>query len=244
MIQNSIFTFEKFKAFPNLVHGIGTTALPGMRTGNDKHITDVFPLVDILQIDHINIVGMRQTHSDHVKSVTEKDKGILLANTDGILTDEKNVFLFGGFADCVPLLFYDPKTELIGIAHSGWKGTLSGIAEKMVVQMIEHGANAKDILVGIGPSIRDCCYMVEQDRSDMFTKTFIQPKETYITKRDEKTFLSLQNLIVAQLQTVGVPLKHIENSGICTYDSQQFFSYRRLKNKNDLQTFAALIGRI
>jgi YfiH family protein len=103
--------------------------------------------------------------------VTEQDRGTdghlrpsLYNDVDGLITNTPGLLLAAFFADCVPLLFWDPIHQAIGLAHAGWRGTAGRIGEKVVSQMREaFGTQPKALRVGIGPSICKACYEVGED---------------------------------------------------------------------------------
>lgn len=242
MITNTIFMFEQFAHLPNLIHGISTITIGDMKSGDKKTVEAIAPFAHALQIPLDHIVGMGQVHGKHVQEVSAVHGGMILDATDGLWTKENNVFVYGTFADCVPLLFYDRKTNMAGVAHAGWKGTLAGVAERLVLALIENGANTRDVLVGIGPSIRDCCYAIAAERAEQFAQNYSFPQSDYLTERDGTIYLSLQNVLTKQFLALGVQADHIEDAGICTHDSDDFFSYRKQNKPNNYKTFAALIG--
>ncbi|XP_065437288.1 purine nucleoside phosphorylase LACC1-like isoform X2 [Chrysemys picta bellii] len=88
---------------------------------------------------------------------------------DGIVTNQKDVTIAAPSADCIPVLFADPVKKACGAAHSGWKGTLLGVAMATVNAMItEYGCNVKDILVVLGPSVGPCCFTLPQESAKEF----------------------------------------------------------------------------
>jgi YfiH family protein len=107
-----------------------------------------------------SFVTTDQTHTTNIRVVGKEDagKGVTISrdytDTDGLITDQKGLILSCFFADCVPLYFVDVKKKVIGLAHSGWRGTVEGMGACMVKRMVEEfGCNPTDILAGIGASI-------------------------------------------------------------------------------------------
>jgi YfiH family protein len=88
---------------------------------------------------------------------------------DILFTDNPEVSLFMRFADCVPLLFHDPKKNVIGIAHAGWMGTLQGVAGTAIQR---HAGTLRlepaDVVAGIGPSIGVDHYEVGEEVAAKF----------------------------------------------------------------------------
>jgi len=87
----------------------------------------------------------------------------VIAGADGLFTDKPGILLVSFYADCVPLYFLDPASRAIGLAHAGWKGTVSRIAAEMVDALARHyGSDPRELLVAMGPSIGGCCYEVDE----------------------------------------------------------------------------------
>lgn len=126
-----------------------------------------------------DMVCSDQTHTDHIRVVTAKDRGKGVVrpkdyrDVDGLITQERGVVLCTFFADCVPLFFVDPARKAIGLAHSGWRGTAQKIGKKMVEEMGKaFGSKPEDIHAAIGPSICQDCYEVSEDVIKEFRKAF------------------------------------------------------------------------
>ncbi|MDP2671566.1 MAG: peptidoglycan editing factor PgeF [bacterium] len=185
----------------------------------DFHSTLAFR--DIAEKD---IVAMDQVHGDRVVWVGKKDKGSQIDSADGLLAAEREVFLAVQVADCVPVLYFDPTTKVVAMAHAGWRGVKSGVAAKVVKELNCEGIAPDRLLVSFGPSARSCCYEVKEELAKDFEKQF--GKEV-IKKRDGKLFLSLQECLTKQLLAEGIKEKNIFDSGICTiHNSDKFHSFR------------------
>ena len=150
---------------------------------------------------------------------------------DILFTDNPEVSLFMRFADCVPLLFHDPKKNVIGISHAGWMGTVKGVAEVSVQAMQErYGSNPQDIVVGIGPSISADHYEVGEEVAAQFREKYGRDSEQVVQVRDEKIYLDLWAANALQLQKMGV--EHIRISGLCTAcHLEDWYSHRAEKGK-------------
>ncbi len=144
---------------------------------------------------------------------------------DAMITNVPNVALTILTADCVPILLYDPIRQAVGAVHAGWQGSRLNIATKTVRKMEEsYGSDPADILVGIGPSIRGCCYEVGTDVAEHF----ISYSGTVEDKKDGKYLLDLKLVNSLQLRDAGVLERNIEISPYCTScDNDKFFSYRK-----------------
>lgn len=188
-----------------------------------------------------------QTHGAEIAAVREADRGrgqkdrtSAFQATDGLLTDVPGVFLTSFYADCVPLYFYDPVHQVVGLAHAGWKGTVAQIAAAMVSKMETiYGSHAQDIIAAIGPSIGDCCYEVddyvmehvhrlEGDLSKL-TETASTVELYRTSDTDEnKYMLNLKEMNRRIMIKAGILPTHIECTSWCTSCNQDlFFSYRK-----------------
>ena len=182
------------------------------------------------------IVRPCQTHSSNVYVVTEPDLEdapyLELEDTDALVTDLKGVTLTSLHGDCIPVWAYDPKRRVIGLAHSGWKGTADCIAAELIYAMTEeYSCNTEDIHVYIGPGIGFCCFEVEQDVVDVFLDNMPWSEEYMLNRKNGKYAIDLKGIIAEQVQIEGVPEENVEISGECTCcQPEKFWSYRRDKD--------------
>jgi polyphenol oxidase len=160
---------------------------------------------------------------------------------DGLVTAEPGLYLFMTFADCVPVLFYDPVRQVAGLVHAGWKGTVSGAArEALRTAMANFGSRPEDVLVGIGPSIGPCCYEVGSEVADAASAAF-PGCDGLLAEADGSRRLDLWRANAHQLVEMGVPEEQIEVAGLCTScRTDLFFSHRREKGKTG--RIGAVIG--
>ena len=159
---------------------------------------------------------------------------------DILFTDNPNVSLFMRFADCVPLLFHDPKKGVVGIAHAGWMGTVKGVAEASIKGMqARYGSDPADVVVGIGPSISVDQYEVGEEVAAQFREKYGADSDRILQMRNGKIHLDLWTANVIQLQNMGV--EQIQVSGLCTASHlDDWFSHRAEKGKTG--RFGALLA--
>lgn len=178
-------------------------------------------------------VVSEQVHGNKVQLVTASDKGkgaastaSALKNTDGILTKEKGLLLTAFYADCIPLFFYDPEAEIIGIAHAGWKGTVKEIAKEMVTQFEKNGSIRENILVTIGPGISPEHYEVDEYVASQIATDV---REKVLTDKGGGHYsLDLKELNREILLHCGILRHNIDITNYCTYrEHDLFFSHRR-----------------
>ena len=187
-----------------------------------------------------NLCTCEQVHSSNIMQVTAVDAGRgaisyedAIKATDALITNVKNVPLMLFFADCTPILFFDPEHQAIGISHAGWKGTVHKIAQKTVQAMQSaFQTDPKNCLVGIGPSIGPCCYEVGVDVQLQFRKAFPNDVNTILIPFQEKWKLDLWAANRIQLEEVGISKENIDMAHTCTAcNSDVFFSYRADQGK-------------
>ncbi|TBR18417.1 peptidoglycan editing factor PgeF [bacterium] len=181
-----------------------------------------------LGIDCLNLVCTRQTHGTNIRRVYSAHKGSgalskdgALEDTDGLITNERNVALSIFTADCLAASLYDPVSKAIGLIHAGWRGTKDGILVKAIKLMQgEFGSQAADMYLNFSPAIKSCCYEVGEEFRDFF------PSE--VINRDGKFYLDIAQVNRSQAVNCGVNPKNISDPGICTKClAQDCFSYRR-----------------
>lgn len=157
-----------------------------------------------------------------------------IKDCDGFYTNETNLLLTLCYADCVPLYFYAPSHQLIGIAHAGWRGSVKDIGGRLVKAWIEQeGVKCDEIYAAIGPSISSCCYVVDDQVITLIDNIIADetPKPYSATSKDLYS-LDLKRLNQLLLLQAGIPIDQIVVSHYCTScEEQLFFSHRRDKGK-------------
>lgn len=245
-------------AFSTRIGGVSTGVCSSMNlsfTREDDTRENVLEnykrMADALGVDISSFVLTYQTHSTNIRRVTTADyqKGIFLErdykDIDGFVTDEPGITLVTFFADCIPLYFVDPIRKAIGLAHSGWKGTLHGMARKMVERMQkEFGSNPSDIVAAIGPGICRECYEISMDVADCFLQHY--PKEEaaaiFSDFHGNHCQLDLWKANEILLLNAGILPEHVNVSNICTRcNSDLLFSHRVMgERRGNLAAFLAL----
>ena len=244
-------TFSHMSKYDNLIHAF-TTRYGGVSEGCFESLnfgfvkgdklenihTNFNILAETLNIKVENMVRSQQEHTNSILYVTEKDrgKGVIKArdfdSIDGLITDRPDVAIITSHADCTPLFFYDYEKNIIGLAHSGWRGTASKIGQEMVNKFSkDFYSNPKHILVGIGPSIGPCCFEVDKDVYEIFANQDKRYKK-YINKIDLKYHIDLWSINKLILKDNGIIEKNIVSADICTKcNINTYFSHRGQKGK-------------
>jgi YfiH family protein len=225
-----------------LVHGFlgrrgGKSAGPyaslnlSFRVGDDPQVVkdNLCDAKKAVGLHELRVVTMKQVHGDRIIEV--KDRALKEAGeADGMIAAEKGIFLGVLTADCVPILFSVPGDgKLAAVAHAGWRGTLAGIAAKMVNTLKEqYGVVPDSIAAALGPTIGPCCYEIGPDVSTPMVAKWGGAAANSLRRADGKTFLDLKSLNRRILENAGIPARQIFEIGPCTScAAEEFFSYRR-----------------
>lgn len=246
-------SFEKLEEIPFVRH-MFTTRGGGVSTGEYESLNLSFTRGDdaaaveenfrrvaaAMGTDFSHIVTSDQTHTTTIRRVTAADmgKGILYkrdySDVDGLITNEAGILLATFYADCVPLYFVDTKRHAIGLSHSGWRGTVAGMAQSTIRQMQQcFDTDPKDLHCAIGPSICCDCYEVDKDVADAFKKAFPETYDRILEKKaNGKYQLDLWESNRILLQRAGVPENQIYVTDICTCcNASELFSHRASKGR-------------
>ncbi len=217
----------------------------------EKALTSYKKICNCLGENYINVVKTNQEHTNNVQIIDKKINNDFMdinleqySNTDGLITNKKNLILSTTNADCILMLFFDPITKTIANIHSGWKGTLQRISIKTVEKMQkEFKCNVQDIICCICPSIRKCHFEVDKDVKEMFEKEFddiqISQSVDIMEKQKNKEKWNIDTVLINRiiLNKKGLRDKNIIDSGICSVcNSNLIHSYRVEKQGYGLST--------
>lgn len=220
---------EVFPQFEKAVGFFATKA--GASKGYPYNRKDVF---DEVGLKGIITVWPKQIHEDHIAVIDSRpQESIRIPDTDGLITNLKNVLLTTVHADCLPVYFFDPVKEVIGLVHAGWRGTAAAIAYKATEKMTEtFGCEKSDIHAYIGPGISRCCFETGKEVYDKFRETGFFT-ERMADKRingngEQKYYIDLKSINRRQLESAGIKPENIQQSSHCTCcEPELFCSYRR-----------------
>lgn len=257
MRQNAVIVEEdgarlEYLTFPLLeqtgvVKHLFTTRLGGVSRGEFSAMNLSFTRGDREEDVHANyrriakvlgcepgdMTASHQTHTTNIRRVTQDDKGKGIVrerdyeDVDGMITNEPGIVLVTYYADCVPLYFVDPVHRAVGLAHSGWRGTVGRMGECMVRAMeVNFGSRAEELYAAIGPSICRDCYEVSGEVAlqfqEMLGDSVLSPG-----KKPGKYQLDLWLSNQMILEQAGIPKERIAVTDICTcHNSEYLFSHR------------------
>jgi YfiH family protein len=184
-----------------------------------------------LGVEPRRLLTAYQTHSPNVVVAEAPWTTENRPQADAIVTRMRALAIGVTTADCGPVLFAEPRAGVIGAAHAGWRGALTGVIEATIAAMERLGAAQRQIRAAIGPMIRQGNYEVGPDLVERFraedpaSSRFFRP-----ARRDRHAMFDLAGYIAARLKRAGI--SEVEDVGLCTYaDPEQFFSYRRTTHR-------------
>lgn len=189
-------------------------------------------LIKDLNIDNYYI--LKQIHSNKVFDITNIPKNY---EGDGLITNKSNIALVTKSKDCNSIFIIDTKNKIIGNIHSGWKGTLKSIITITINKMKEkYNSVPKDIKIVFNPSIRECCFEVDNDVYDLFIKKY--KDKSYYKKISNKYHINLVKIIKDDAKKLGIKEENIIDNNICTLCNRKLFNSHR---NNDIELNYALI---
>lgn len=181
--------------------------------------------------DHL--LTCRQVHSPDIAYVTKPWSEAARPAADAMVTDHAGIALGILTADCVPVLFADETAGVIGAAHAGWRGAISGVLEATVTMMQGLGASPARMVAALGPCIWQDSYEVSPDfpppflADDPSALQFFKPAP----KPDHHLF-DLPGWVAHRLRKIGIT--QLSLSSADTYsDPGRFYSFRRATHRQE-----------
>ncbi len=173
-----------------------------------------------------------QIHSPDAVVVSTPWEAASRPRADAIVTRAEKLAIGVTAADCGPILFVDPNARVVGAAHAGWKGALTGILESTVDTMEQLGAERTGIVAAIGPLIRQHSYEVGGEFVERFIEADAENSLFFIpSARAGHAMFDLAGFIRMRLENAGVLM--IDDLGVDTYSDERFYSYRRSVHRSE-----------
>ena len=234
------YTFTSLDTFPRLRHAVftrhgGVSPPPwnslnlGWSVGDDPaRVEENYQRVArFLGVEREDLTTTWQVHGNRILVADEAHRGGSLGKADGLITQTPGIPLLQRYADCTPILVYDPIHHAVGIGHAGWRGVVARTAEALVQAMTQtFGSQPSEMVAGVGPAIGPCCYEVGPEvlaairDSQRDADALIRPSH-----RSGHGYLDLWEANARQLRDAGV--NRVEVAGLCTAcHTDQFFSHR------------------
>lgn len=250
--HRNLLLFDHFGREEKIVH-FSTTRTGGVSNGpfssfNMGNYSDDDPLkirenrLTLARLFFMELAHFITPHQTHGTNVLTVDKAFLeldnaaaieaLYGVDATITQEKGIFLCATTADCVPLILFDKKNEVIAAVHAGWRGTVGRIVEKTLLKMQQQfGSAPGDMIAGIGPAICIDHYQVGAEVTDLFLQSGFDLSDSTVSYRNNlnaRYHLNLSEINRRELLRLGMSESAIEQCNLCTFEKQNlFFSARR-----------------
>lgn len=198
---------------------------------NKKVIKDVEDLLFEMNEEPSMIYSAFQDHTDHVEVPSMEDTvkfayGRIILNTDAMVTNEKNVALLIKFADCTPIILFDPVKKVQAAIHSGWRGTCREIGAKTVEKMEStFGCRRENICAYIGPTISVKDYEVGEEVYEAFKK-FTNRDSFFEKKQAGKYLLNMKEANLDVLLRAGIKEENMEVEIETTFGNPNLHSAR------------------
>jgi hypothetical protein len=181
------------------------------------------------------VVSPYQVHGCHVARVAATDGGTVIPETDALITAEPGLALLLRFADCAPVLFYDPVHHAMGLAHAGWRGVAAQVAPATVRAMAQaFGTRPAELWAGIGPAIGPERYAVGPEVVAAVRATLspaslsaasLSAARPVAVRRQEQWYLDIPQALTRQLHAAGVG--RVANAALCTAShTEAWYSHR------------------
>jgi len=246
------FTFDSLDAY-GLRHGVvgrrgGVSPAPWKSLNLGGTVGDAPKRVAENRRRAFDALGLRlssafdvwQVHSADIVLAEGPRASQPIVQADAILTRRQGVTLFMRFADCVPVLLFDPARRAVGLVHAGWLGTVRRTLSAAIRAMVQSfGTKPEELLAGIGPSIGPDHYAVREDVVGQIRSSLGPSAENHLHARDGSVHLDLWSASRALLEAEGV--RKIEVAGLCTAcDTAEWFSHRAEAGKTG--RFGAVIS--
>ena len=212
--------------YASLNGGLGSNDDPAAVAENRRRMAEQ------MGVPPSHFLGVHQSHSPDAAVATGPWQGASRPRADAIVTRTKGLAIGITAADCGPLLLVDPDARVIGAAHAGWKGALTGIVESTIEAMEKLGAERAGIAAAIGPLIRQPSYEVGNEFVERFMEEDAENTLFFLpAAREGHAMFDLAGFIRKRLENAGVPV--IDDIGIDTYSDERFFSYRRSVHRKE-----------
>jgi len=178
-----------------------------------------------LGAEQAKLFGLHQIHSTKVHIINKKMPNDEFRKGDAMVTNQSGVFLSVLGADCTPILFSNGDGTVIGAAHAGWKGAVTGIVESVVESMCHLGAKREDISACIGPTIHQSSYEVQRDFIDQLQEISTISSGPFLLVKEGRYFFDLPAYLLEQCKRSEIKA---DDLNLDTYQlTDEYFSYRR-----------------
>jgi YfiH family protein len=228
-LRHAFFTREggvSGEIYESLNGGLGSNDDPANVLENRRRMAEQ------MGVEPDNLISVHQVHSPDAVVATGPWPDETRPRADAIVTRTEGIAIGVTAADCGPILFADAGARVIGAAHAGWKGALTGVVESTIEAMEKLGADRGGIVAAIGPLIRQHSYEVGGEFVERFIDADGENRSFFIPSvRDGHAMFDLAGFIRMRLENAGVLM--IDDIGVDTYSDERFYSYRRSVHRKE-----------
>lgn len=250
------YALTRMEKFPRLRLAFSTKYFGNMSLswGDEKKVLENRRrFIQELGLSEAHFITFWLTHSSNVAVVKNGSTGqpisdpeITFPEFDGAVTNQKWVFFLMCNADCLPIVYFDPKQAVIGIAHAGWKGLVRGIHLNVLRVMVDQfGSDLDDINVGLGPGIGSCCNL---QKVPLVQEKLPQWHNYLKSERKGIYRVFLNEFCRDSLIDYGIARENIEEANFCTVDNyKEFFSETAVQSgldKDSMGRFCTVVGMV
>ncbi len=231
-----MFYSKNFKKFKNINHcffsrkkGFSRGIYASLNCGkgsrdNKKNINKNLIFVSKeMGVSKNKLMLMHQTHSNKVVEI-KKNNYKTKIKADAMVTRMKGIALGVVTADCVPVIIYDVKNQIIGCVHAGWKGAYLGIINNTIKKIKKMNSNNL-IYASVGPCISQKSYEVDIDFFKKFINLSSKNKKYFRNKNDKKKLFNLRKFVTDKLLKYKIKVDQVDKDTFS--QKNNFFSYRR-----------------
>ena len=231
-----VLKIPELESEASFLHGFSTMVLGNVGL---SHAPDPAPVLAsrrdfarALGIDAEPLTVVGAVHGNVVARIDEPRD--VVQGVDALVTDRRGVTLFATFADCYPIVLWDPQERAVALVHAGWRGTVICVGPAAVRAMGKaYGSKPANIRAGIGPGICGRCYEVGKEVASRFEEQFVSAGS------GDRLLLDLAAANRTQLEEAGVGAVH--TIGLCTKESSFLPSHRRSPDGTRFGAIVALL---
>ncbi|MDR3559617.1 MAG: peptidoglycan editing factor PgeF [Candidatus Pacebacteria bacterium] len=228
---------EFFKKYPEILAVMSEKKDGSMKLfdNSDLNAENRKQFFESVGIKNENVVAAEVVHGNGIAIINNTAEKII-SGADGLVSQNRNIFLSITVADCVPVYICEEKNEIIAIAHCGWRSIVKNIIPKLLEKIRALGGQAENLKITLGPALGPCHFEIQKDILAEFKN---YPES--VVRKDGKIFVDMKKIIWRQLEEAGAKPENIKDESVCVFESERYFSFRRDKPEK-VEAMVAIIG--